>query len=757
VNLEKCGILFAGVVLVAVSVCSWAGDARAYDYRVPILVDDDDDLNELLASEDITEDQWDTLRDLLRNPLDLNKADRDELYDLPGLTYEMADRIIEYRKDNPFKRPTELKKIEGITDDVYVQLKKFVKVVKPKKVKVGKPKKRGFKGKVRVKVVDRIKEAGTSTTSKADEDLPEGYLQVKVEDPGTFEAGAAVMTRTTLGEVESIGDNLHNAPIVVDDEGLPKDSFALDKYYYIRTAGDTYLPAWPKLYGMTELGGVEMLAGSYRIGFGQRLVFDSTGRSNPAGFVPDLTVNEGYYGFSFYKGQFGAAATIPFGLTPDLGLEATPFFSWWRYDVNQYYIKHARSSLLGGCHKDNLEAGDPADPTCYEPYAILEPYGNTPGTYTYRYGESLPHSYSELIGGANVRLLFLGRSHVGVTGYVDKVDFALGDDLTVFKGNTPFPERDMFFAGGLDTALVFDPVSVYGEGAINDLGAPAGLVRAVSEVGDFVLEANVRYYSEDYDNPHAKSYNMSDLYDGSRLKGEMGGMLSVRYRPFKWFAARLDQDIWRSPAWKDKDTQEEKVFPWRAETYAKLDFVPVDKLRVGVFGVWADKDIEQQGSMEDDYYGTSGELPQGGKYQAGAQLSTRLIPNFGIWAYYKTSFYDVKSGADEGQDEFKREHYGVFKLSTRPLGFVDPKLQRWLQLDARAKYFEGGMLGEDMESVERERYVEGYVQLGTEIARTAFVSVRGAIRDYLEKKNSQGEMTDKPVEYFWKAVAEYRF
>ncbi|MBM4355509.1 MAG: helix-hairpin-helix domain-containing protein, partial [Deltaproteobacteria bacterium] len=450
-----------GVLILAVFSSS---PVRAYDYRVPIIVQDEDDLNELLASEKITEEQWDTLLDLLRNPLDLNKASRDELYDLPGLTYEMADRIIEHRKDTPFKRPTELKKIEGITDDIWVQVRKFVKVVKPKKIKVGKPKK-GFKGKVRVKAVDRIKEAGTTSTSKADEDYPEGYLQVKVEDPETFEAGAAVITRNVLGDVENLGHYGKQTPIVVDAEGNPKpeSSFPMDKYYYIKTSGPTYMPSWPKVYGMTEMGGVEMLAGSYRIGFGQRLVFDSTGRNNPAGFVPDLTVQEGEYGFSFYKGQFGAAATVPIGLTPDIGLEATPFFSWWRYDVNQYYIKHATTGM--GCNKDNLEGGDPADPTCYEPFAILEPYGDTPGTYTYTYGKSFPESYSELIGGANVRLLFLGRSHVGLTGYVDKVDFTVGDDLTVFKGNTPFPERDLFYAGGLDAALVFEPISIYGEGA----------------------------------------------------------------------------------------------------------------------------------------------------------------------------------------------------------------------------------------------------------------------------------------------------
>ena len=58
-----------------------------YEYRIAILVDDEDDIYEWLFSGDITEEEKDTLIDLFRNPLELNSASRESLYNLPGLTY----------------------------------------------------------------------------------------------------------------------------------------------------------------------------------------------------------------------------------------------------------------------------------------------------------------------------------------------------------------------------------------------------------------------------------------------------------------------------------------------------------------------------------------------------------------------------------------------------------------------------------------------------------------------------------------------
>ena len=60
--------------------------AEARVYAVPIRVQDEDDLRELVDEGLIEEGDYQTLLELLDDPLDLNSASRSELFDLPGLT-----------------------------------------------------------------------------------------------------------------------------------------------------------------------------------------------------------------------------------------------------------------------------------------------------------------------------------------------------------------------------------------------------------------------------------------------------------------------------------------------------------------------------------------------------------------------------------------------------------------------------------------------------------------------------------------------
>ena len=72
--------------------------ALAEEYRVPILVDSEEDILELYYSGDISEDERDLLQRLFTDPLDLSRATRDDLYNLPGLTWDMVDGVLKYRK-----------------------------------------------------------------------------------------------------------------------------------------------------------------------------------------------------------------------------------------------------------------------------------------------------------------------------------------------------------------------------------------------------------------------------------------------------------------------------------------------------------------------------------------------------------------------------------------------------------------------------------------------------------------------------------
>ena len=83
--------LLAGSFLMATLLTSVA---YAEPYDVPVLIDTDQDIWDLFYDQDITEDQRDHLLALLDNPLDINDASREELYELPGITYPQADAIV---------------------------------------------------------------------------------------------------------------------------------------------------------------------------------------------------------------------------------------------------------------------------------------------------------------------------------------------------------------------------------------------------------------------------------------------------------------------------------------------------------------------------------------------------------------------------------------------------------------------------------------------------------------------------------------
>ncbi len=59
--------------------------------------------------------------------IDLNKADKERLMDIPGIGEKLAARIIEYRKQKAgFQDREELKGIKGISDYKYEKLKEFL-------------------------------------------------------------------------------------------------------------------------------------------------------------------------------------------------------------------------------------------------------------------------------------------------------------------------------------------------------------------------------------------------------------------------------------------------------------------------------------------------------------------------------------------------------------------------------------------------------------------------------------------------------
>jgi hypothetical protein len=84
-------------VAVAAALLLGAAQAGAVEYELPIDIDGEEDLYELYYSQEISEETFNALLDLLRRGVDVGRADAEELYALPGLTIADVDAIIAYR------------------------------------------------------------------------------------------------------------------------------------------------------------------------------------------------------------------------------------------------------------------------------------------------------------------------------------------------------------------------------------------------------------------------------------------------------------------------------------------------------------------------------------------------------------------------------------------------------------------------------------------------------------------------------------
>lgn len=722
--------------LAAVALLLSPAPLLAREYRVPILVDTEDDVLELSFAGDITEEEKELLLELLEDPLDPNTADRDELYDLPGLTWTQVDGIIAAREEARFKSKKDLGRVPGLTRDNLRQLGPFIKIVKEPRKTSKRRTASELRGTVQLKAVDAIK--------TGDNKYPETYLRVKAQGLAGMSVGALVTFNNLVSPVDyktmekgglpadlwQVDENNH--PLCMDFDpvtgqsikipcqnayGVPSVPTDSPLQSYLLSDGEMWSPRWPKIYLTTAGDGWSVLAGSYQIGFGQRLVIDHTGSTNPHGFEPDVHVYDGLDGFTQSRGLMGLTGTAQLSLGNGMSLEATPFLSWWRYDIYQYRLVHR---------------GEFEDET----YAIVTeldaPYS---GYYRKLSYQTLPAAFDELLGGANVTLNFGPRTHLGLTGYGSRVGFHLGDEDTGFSDSSGYPRRDVFAAFGMDGALALGRlVTLYGEAAMTDAQGKAGLVRASFDNRLVAADLSLRYLGDDFDNPHARAISMSDQWMGSQDRGELGVRLDASWRPMKALRLRLGEDVWRSTVrFKDNDPIDRL---WRSETFFRVDTFPFSWLQVGPFVEYRDNDLETDGwGLE---YSENGN-----RWMAGLQTTLDPMRMLRIWAYYKVSLFDDKN-LGLADEEFQTDHYGVVKVRMLPFD--------WMIFSLRGKYYKGNLTQSD--SVAREEYLEGYIQTDFRLPLDVSIGVRGAVVTYLAE-NASGVLKDN--EYYWKTMLSYSF
>lgn len=79
---------------------------------------------EIRSQKEIEESNWVPTK----SKINLNKANKEKLMELSGIGSKIADEIIKYRKQNPFKQVEEIKQITGISTNTFRELKNRITV-----------------------------------------------------------------------------------------------------------------------------------------------------------------------------------------------------------------------------------------------------------------------------------------------------------------------------------------------------------------------------------------------------------------------------------------------------------------------------------------------------------------------------------------------------------------------------------------------------------------------------------------------------
>jgi hypothetical protein len=508
----------------------WPTSARAIEYEVFVDVDDEEDIYDLQATGQIDDSTFEVLLDLIRRGVDLDTADRAGLYDLPNLSYEEVDKIIAYRSEaGGIRDPADLVVAGVLSQRKLASIAAFIVVPRdaPKAAVDGFVRYRNMWLVGDARVPPMLLQARLSTLR---------YLTI---------GGAAVLQRT---RPENVAWDPNRQALIADPPG-PR--VRVPKYF---VQWDT--PKWG------------VIAGTYRIGFGERLVFDNSGRYAPNNFYLDDAVLRRQNSTRSCRESAGELDASPCSgeaagerMTPDFyvreplrGLalgarklevdqgwfQAFGFGSVSRRPIYQYQIY------------DKAVCDDPNDesPECSAPDVFHRRDPRLDPTTRFSY-LTLPNMYDEYTGGGNVTYFYNRRTRFGITGYGTAVEWVPeGPDLD-FQEWARQPTGGRWGAVGPNFSWGRKWADVFAEAARSFDSSPtsgnggyAALVRNTATWDEHEVEVSVRYYDAKYANPNSRAISAPDFTNGLRAQDEAG--FRVRYNTYlfdRW-SLRAFADTW---------------------------------------------------------------------------------------------------------------------------------------------------------------------------------------------------------------------
>lgn len=508
------------------------GTASAAQYEVFIDIETEQDLYDLLITEQLSLASFNALLLLHQTRVDLNRATRQDLYLLPNLDYAQVDRILAYR--NAAGSIASLDELIG-ADALAPKLARSIRAF----IIVGDPR-------IASSQTQALLRLRARWTGRHDRLPPALALQARVRALGKLELGlAAALTRNGLRRVR--WDSNRNA-LSAEPERVRFEV--------------------PKLYVEWDDSQWELVAGTYRIGFGQRLTFDVTDQVTPNGALGDFELRASSDLELRCNRSAGELPESPCSngpqarVTPDykwtnrlagvvIGLKQLRLghgwlqaYAWGSYQVHRI----AQIELVDATGCDNPHRD--RDPQCAAPAVYVREREQTAPASTARLA-ALPAMYAEGLAGANASYFWTDRAHLGITGYGSVPRWLVeGADLG-FQEFSRKPFSGPFGAIGLDAAFGFGQQDFFAELARSfdsqreGGGGYAALVRSVTTVPKGELDLSFRYYGSRYANPYARPVSAPDELDGLRARDEAGARFRATAELGPQVVLRVLVDGWR--------------------------------------------------------------------------------------------------------------------------------------------------------------------------------------------------------------------
>ncbi len=601
---------------------AWPGRAGAFEYEFEVPIQDEEDINDAYTLGLIEDEETvNNLINMLRDGLDVNRARYNDFLQLPGITARMADAILNKRKElGRFSSMADLQQIEEVPGEIWEEIIPFLKLPDGQK----KLDKVPVTGSARLGYI-QYKGSGREEPLNEKDHLPGLYLKGE----STVQIKDYKISIGTLMTVRELNKNFF---------------FNKDNNYLMVKNPNAMAYSFDGMYGMVEGPWFKTILGSYNIGFGEKLTFDSTGKARPNGIATPLHYYENNNSGTVRpeKSLLGIAATFDNLRLPKGWMTASVFLSYKKEDIYQYdfwYGADDEGELIACNTNSDCNSGDPlktytcgSDGFCHSS-RIYSRYETKEGTLTFSHQYATMYRfYQERLFGGQVAYNLNDRTHFGVLGYASQWLFSDEIPGAMFSLTSSYPGRASIYAFGAYGAIGIGVVDMGFEASIQDNKGVGAVYRLeASPLKELDITWKMRFYNALYDNPYCRGQAAADEILGKRNRNEFGNRYVVTYRPIKYLRLTTDFDIWSHPFTEVK-LDNGKIYqmanePWITDIALTQRFVihPAPRNTITLWASYKNKDISVNGYS---YLNDNGE-EKGNAYAARANLSGLYVEGRG--------------------------------------------------------------------------------------------------------------------------------